>query len=225
MTTAVEIANIALNNLGDKTISSFGDNTAQAFAVKNRFTDVVNQVLRSHPWNCMTKRKNLTKIEENPVWEFDNAFSLPADYLRILSLKEEDDFSYPWRLEAVLVGSEDQLVLVTDSDTANVSYVRRYTGSGDHDQSNSGIILFDSLLTHAIGLSLAGEIAMDLTGQSQLRDLMLGKYQTLLSEARSINAQEGTAKVIESNEWIEARQRSSSGYFRPFSASTASGVT
>ena len=80
-------------------------------------------------------------------------------------------------------------------------------------------------MTHAIGLSLAGEIAMDLTGQSQLRDLMLGKFQTLLSEARSINAQEGTARVIESNEWIEARQRSSSGYFRPFSASTASGVT
>ena len=111
MTTAVEIANIALNNLGDKTISSFGDNTAQAFAVKNRFTDVVNQVLRSHPWNCMTKRKNLTKINENPVWEFDNAFDLPADYLRILSLKEEDEGNYPWRLEAVLVGSEDKLVL------------------------------------------------------------------------------------------------------------------
>jgi hypothetical protein len=74
-------------------------------------------------------------------------------------------------------------------------------------------------------MALAGEVAMDLTGQSQLRDLMLGKYQTLLSEARSINGQEGTADVIESNEWIDSRTRYSSGWFKPFSSTTASGVS
>ena len=74
-------------------------------------------------------------------------------------------------------------------------------------------------------MALAGEVAMDLTGQSQLRDLMLGKYQTLLSEARSINGQEGTADVIESNEWIDSRTRYTSGWFKPFSSTTASGVS
>jgi len=74
-------------------------------------------------------------------------------------------------------------------------------------------------------MALAGEIAMDLTGQSQLRDMMMAKYQGTLSEARSINGQEGTAQKIESNEWINARTRSASGYFKPFSADTASGVT
>lgn len=85
--------------------------------------------------------------------------------------------------------------------------------------------MFDPLLVQACGMALAGEIAMDLTGQSQLRDLMLGKYQTLLSEARSINGQEGTADIIESNEWIDSRTKSSSGWFKPFSANTANGVT
>ena len=58
-----------------------------------------------------------------------------------------------------------------------------------------------------------------------VRDLMLGKYQTLLSEARSINGQEGTADVIESNEWIDSRTRYTSGWFKPFSSTTASGVS
>ena len=73
MTTAVQIANIALNNLGDKRISAFTDNTVQAFAVKSRFTDVVNSVLRAHPWNCMTKRDTLPQLGTTPKYKFDYA--------------------------------------------------------------------------------------------------------------------------------------------------------
>ena len=62
MTTAVNIANIALNNLGDKTITAFSDNNAQAFATKARLTDVINSVLRAHPWNCMTKRYTCPRL-------------------------------------------------------------------------------------------------------------------------------------------------------------------
>jgi hypothetical protein len=145
--------------------------------------------------------------------------------LRILSLKEEEDYDYPWKVEIVTHNSQDQLCLVTDANSANVRYIKMYSGNQNHDTDTNTLQLFDSLLIQACGMALAGEIAMDLTGQSQLRDLMLGKYQTLLSEARSINGQEGTADKIESNEWIESRTKSSSGWFKPFSVSTASGVT
>ena len=40
-----------------------------------------------------------------------------------------------------------------------------------------------------------------------------------------IRRAQGTADRIESNEWINARTRSASGYFKPFSADTANGVT
>jgi hypothetical protein len=98
---AVQIANIALNNLGDKTISAFSDKTAQAFATKDRLKDVINSVLRAHPWNCMTKRETLTKIDTVPKYRFNNAYQLPDDSLRILSLKEEEDYDYPWKVEIV----------------------------------------------------------------------------------------------------------------------------
>ncbi len=222
---AVQIANIALNNLGDKTISAFSDKTAQAFATKDRLKDVINSVLRAHPWNCMTKRATLNKIDTVPAYRFNNAYQLPDDSLRILSLKEEEDYDYPWKIEIVTHNSQDQLCLVTDANSANVRYIKMYSGNQNHDTDTNTLQLFDSLLIQACGMALAGEIAMDLTGQSQLRDLMLGKYQTLLSEARSINGQEGTADKIESNEWIESRTKSSSGWFKPFSVSTASGVT
>jgi hypothetical protein len=226
MATAVGIANIALNNLGDRTITAFSDKTAQATSCSNRFSDVVNQVLRSHPWNCMTKRATLAKYDLTPVYLYDYAYVLPSDALRVVSLKEEEDYDYAWRIEVVDEGGTDKLALVTDASSANIRYIRKYIGGTNHDVANSGIDLFDPLLVQAIGLALASEIAMDLTGRSELRDLMLAKYSALLSEARSINAQEGTAKVIESNEWLNARtQYSTGGYFKPFSASTSGGVT
>jgi len=227
MTDAVAIANIALNNLGDKTISDFSDNTAQAFATKTRFSDVVNQVLRAHPWNCATKRATLAKFTVKPVYNFDHAYQLPTDALRVVSLYEEINYDYAWKIELIADGEEDRLALVTSSSTANITYIKKYIGSGNHDNKEAVMTLnnFDPILVQAVGMALAGEIAMDLTGQSQLRDLMLGKYQAILSEARSINGQEGTADRIESNEWINARTRSASGYFKPFSADTANGVT
>ena len=221
---AVQIANIALNNLGDKTIAAFSDKTAQAFATKDRLKDVINSVLRAHPWNCMTKRDALPRLGTVPKYTFDYAYSLPADSLRVLSLKEEEDYDYAWKIEIIHHETQDQLALLTSATSANVKYVKKYSGNQAHDSDNNTLTLFDPLLIQACGMALAGEIAMDLTGQSQLRDLMLGKYQTLLSEARSINGQEGTADKIESNEWIDSRSKSSSGWFKPFSASTASGV-
>ena len=222
---AVQIANIALNNLGDKIISAFSDNSAQAFATKDRLTDIVNSVLRAHPWNCMTKRYNCPKLDTAPIFRYNHAFDLPNDSLRILSLKEEEDYDYAWKIEIIHHENQDQLALLTSATSANIRYIKKYRGSGNHDNDANTLELFDPLLVQACGMALAGEIAMDLTGQSQLRDLMLGKYQTLLSEARSINGQEGTADKIESNEWIESRTKSSSGWFKPFSANTANGVT
>ena len=98
---AVQIANIALNNLGDKTISAFSDKSAQAFATKDRLTDIINSVLRAHPWNCMTKRDTLTQLGTTPKYKFDYAYSLPTDSLRVLSLKEEEDYDYACKIEII----------------------------------------------------------------------------------------------------------------------------
>ena len=102
--------------------------------------------------------------------------------LRVLNLYESDVFDYPFKVEGQF--------LLTNATTAKIKYIKRPTSIDDTQD-------FDAQLVQAIAMSLASEIAMDLTGQAQIRDLMLGKYQQVLSEARSIDAQVGTADVIE----------------------------
>ena len=210
MATAIQISNIALNNIGDGTITDFDDANARARACKLRFEDVRDAVLRSHPWNCMTRRKELSRSTDTPAFEFDFAYIVDnTDILRVLSLYESDQYDYPFKIEGGF--------LLTNATSAKIKYIKRPASRDDTSD-------FDAQLVQAIAMSLASEIAMDLTGQAQIRDLMLGKYQAVLSEARSIDSQEGTPQVIEANEWIDSRQRSYSGNFKPFSASTSAGV-
>jgi hypothetical protein len=211
MATAIQISNIALNNIGDGTITDFDDANSRARACKLRFEDVRDAVLRSHPWNCMTRRTELSKSADyTPPFEFDNAYVIDnTQILRVLSMYESDQYEYAFKIEGGF--------LLTDATTAKIKYIKRPASRDDTSD-------FDAQLVQAIAMALASEIAMDLTGQAQIRDLMLGKYQTVLSEARSIDSQEGTPQVIEANEWINSRNTSTSGNFRPFSSSTSAGV-
>ena len=86
--------------------------------------------------------------------------------------------------------------VVTDSSEVNLKYVRTIDDPND----------FDALITHAIGLRLASEIAESLTGRPELRNNLYAKYQNVLSEARSIDSSErGYVDKIWSDVFIEAR--------------------
>ena len=162
MATAIQISNIALNNIGDGTITDFDDANSRARACKLRFEDVRDAVLRSHPWNCMTRRTELSKSADyTPPFEFDNAYVIDnTQILRVLSMYESDQYEYPFKIEGGF--------LLTDATTAKIKYIKRPASRDDTSD-------FDAQLVQAIAMALASEIAMDLTGQAQIRDLMLGK--------------------------------------------------
>ena len=87
--------------------------------------------------------------------------------------------------------------IVTDSEQAWIKYIKRIEDPNE----------FDSLLIHAIGLRLAMEIAESLTGRPELRNNMLGKYNTILAEARSADSSErGNVNTIYAYVFLEARR-------------------
>ena len=84
MASVVDICNSALNALGASTIISLTENSKNARLCNQRYEPVRDAVFRSHPWNCLQKRVELAKDTTAPVFEFSNAYTLPADSLRIL---------------------------------------------------------------------------------------------------------------------------------------------
>ena len=167
MTTKVDIANNALNMIGEESITSFEERRPNARRIKSLYDTSRLAVLRLHPFNCATKRIQLTPLKTKPSFGYSNQFQLPDDMVRIIDTGIED---------YTVEGSK----LLADSDVLNLIYV--------FDQKNEEE--FDSLFQECLILYLAYKIAKGITGSQNTSDIYFQQFNLLLTEAKAIQAQE-----------------------------------
>tara|TARA_R100001440_G_scaffold15482_1_gene26292 strand:+ start:38 stop:616 length:579 start_codon:yes stop_codon:yes gene_type:complete len=191
MASVVDICNSALNALGASTIISLTENSKNARLCNQRYEPVRDAVFRSHPWNCLQKRVELAKDTTAPVFEFSNAYTLPADSLRILKSENSNlSNNEKFRIE----GKK----LLTNEDTIKILYVAKITDTTQYDTS----------LIETLSAKLAAELCYPITQSSTLMDRMFALYESKLKDARFNDATEGTADNdvrIQADDFINAR--------------------
>jgi hypothetical protein len=191
MASVVDICNSALNALGASTIISLTENSKNARLCNQRYEPVRDAVFRSHPWNCLQKRVELAKDTTAPVFEFSNAYTLPADSLRILKSENSNlSNNEKFRIE----GKK----LLTNEDTIKILYVAKITDTTQYDTS----------LIETLSAKLAAELCYPITQSSTLMDRMFALYESKLKEARFNDATEGTADNdvrIQADDFLNSR--------------------
>ncbi len=191
MASVVDICNSALNILGCNTIISLTENSKNARLCNQRYEPVRDAVFREHPWNCLLKRVELAKDTVAPVFEYSNAYTLPADCLRVLQ-SENSNLSNNERFR--IEGRK----LLSDEDTIKILYVAKITDTTEYDTS----------LIETLSARLAAELAYPITQSSGLMDRMFTLYQTKLKDARFVDATEGTAdddNRLQAGDFINSR--------------------
>jgi len=88
MASVVQICNSALNQLGASSITALTENSKNARLCNERYETIRDAVFRSHPWNCLIKRVQLAKDTDTPAWGFSFQYTLPADCLRVLQIRD-----------------------------------------------------------------------------------------------------------------------------------------
>jgi len=177
MATEVSICSNALRILGDDPITSLTDDTERARLCNSLYEPARDAVLRSHPWNFAITRATLGQLSTTPAYEYAYQYSLPTDpyCLRVLSMEYQD---YVFKIEH-LAGTGR--VLLTDEGTAKILYIAKVSDTAQFDS------LFVDTLTAKMALELSFPVTNSVTLQAQMQKL----YQLKLSEARSIDGQEG----------------------------------
>jgi len=178
MASEVDIINSALNMVGASNIIARSEDSKSARVTNQRFDYVRDAVCRSHPWNCLVRRVVIAKDSDAPAFGFTNQFSLPTDpyCLRVLRLDYLDvDFQVEGRK------------IHCDEDTLNLVYVGRVTDPNEWDQ----------LLIETIATRLAADTAFALVQSTSLVGTLFGMYESKLSEARFVDATEGTPGAIQ----------------------------
>jgi len=177
MATEVSICSNALRRLGDSPITSLTDDTERARLCNAFYPDARDHVLRAHPWNFAITRASLAKLSDTPAYGFSYMFALPTDpyCLRVLEMEYAD---YIFKIENDATNGR---VLLTDEGTAKILYIARITDP----------TLFDAMFVETLTSKLAVDLSYAITGSQQVQAQMEKMYQAKLSEARSVDGQEG----------------------------------
>ena len=170
MASVVEICNSALNQLGASTILSLTENSKNGRLCNARYETIRDSVLRAHPWNSAIKRRSLPADTATPDWGFSKQYTLPADCLKVLAIKNYDS---NYKIEG-------RKILTNDS-SVKIVYIARITDPNE----------MDVLLRESISAAIAADIAYAVTANATLATRMNEKYQFKLSEARHADAGEG----------------------------------
>ena len=129
-------------------ITSLTDGSNNANAANDVFVEVREDLLRSHNWNFGQKWAKLAQLSTKPVFEFDNAYALPSDWIRTVTVHDNDAGA------GTLVYREGEVdnqgVILHSADELWMRYIYRVT------DPNRMAADFRAAFSYALALALPG---------------------------------------------------------------------
>lgn len=190
------IINLALANLGQKLVSSPSENTQTARTANLMYDFVRRNLLRAHDWAFAMRWAELAaSTVESPSVNLPYVFALPSNSLFIKKIAYEGiplHYHFPYNFFNDEQGNK---LVACPYGGARVCYVA--------DVENTAV--FDPSFVACFALLLAAELAVPITGDSQLAQLMLAKYQSKLDEARQTNKIEQFEMPEKTSAFVEVR--------------------
>lgn len=187
----VAVYNMALDMLDEGPVTSPDDDTRAARLLARNYPPSRDETLRGHVWNFAVTRAVLPSLVQKPAFGWKNGFALPVDCVRLLPLTTGGVFDaspVPHELESG--------VILTDAVAPlPVRYVRRVENPSE----------FDPLFGRALAVRLAIYVGHVITGKQSYVERLGRIYQDVLTEARRIDALEGSPPTPMGDSWIGAR--------------------
>ena len=188
-TSEVDIANIALTQVGAATINAFTESSPEAKNANILYPASRDTVLRMHPWNSAIKRVKLSPVTGGtPPFDFENSFNLPADCLRVLGVAQAEDLTD-------VCHKVEGRTIVTDEGTIYLKYIHRVTD----------VSLMDALLVEAIAHHLAWKLTVPLLENANKTQQAYGLFTQVMRQAKSVDAKEDSVTQLEADVWTGAR--------------------
>ena len=177
----------ALVRIGASPISSFDDGTAEAEIAGSLFSSVRDSLLSAYPWTFATGQVALTKLSEAPIADYQNAFQLPNDFLRAISIGSNDRGR----------GGRYRIyrgVLHSDLDEVTLTYIFR----PEEEE-------FPSFFDMALISRLSAEFCIPVTESTSRAKTLFDVSAQEFARARQIDAQQDTPNHLENFTLIDVR--------------------
>ena len=193
MPSEIEIINVALRKIGAETIDARTDGSANAEKVDDIYDEVRDALLRSHPWNFATKRQKLARLSTAPTFGFDYAYGVPSDWLRTISVHDNDAgvSTMNYRMEQVA----NQRCIVADAEDCYMRYVAQVTDPN----------LMAADFRRALIVNLAMDLALPIASSNVMMKAMTEEFGPVLAKAKSTDAMGGFPEPRPRGSWADSR--------------------
>lgn len=189
MPSKVDIANWALDRLGQKNIISFDDGNTTANYIKRLYPLCRDEIFRKFPWKCLTGRYELAADATAPTFGYTYRYLIPSDVLFIREvIKGTVTLHEDWEREG-------DYILTDQAGPLRIIFTKQ-----EEDPNK-----WDALLVSTVAAYLALELAEPLTQSQQKVGRAQERYNAILREARFVNAQEGNARKLATDTWVSVR--------------------
>lgn len=200
-TSPVDICNLSLDHLKQSPITSIDTPTEIAEVIFARWYDTCRRaMLRAHTWNFAIKRTVLTPDSTAPAFGYDDAYNLPNDFIRIVSIGDDSirDFEKQYEIE------NGQLLMSNDAGSVNLRYI--------YDITN--VIKFDALFIDVFSLYMAVRTSNKFSISSSLKTELKDDFKIAWANSMSVDGQERPPVRIQKSK-ILARRRGYSNSSNP----------
>ena len=197
-TTAVDICNLALDRLGQRSISSITSPTTEVEEIYARNYDAtLLEMLRRYVFNFAKKYALLTvSASKTPAFGYTSAYLLPNDFVRLLAIGDHTigDDAQPGLFDL----SEGYIFTdVASAGSLKISYIHTSTAI---------ISKWDPLFVRLMVLHLAAAIAFKLSLKNSLIQAIRDDAADVALSAAAVAGQEKPPRRIERSKLITARQ-------------------
>jgi hypothetical protein len=176
MISKVAICNLALIEVGNITIQAITDDTREARACNGLWDVVRDDLLFSYPWKFALKRVSLgAALADEPEFEYDYQYTLPADCLRVLEVYEASEET--WTVEG-------NVLLYSDTEP-QIRYIAKIEDVAQYHEKFS----------KCFALALAAKLAVKLKNDTKLRVSLLQELDIEIARAYKLDAIEGDPAI------------------------------
>jgi hypothetical protein len=188
MASKTGIANRALSKLGEKRVSNIDTvDKKSANVIRFMWDSVRDAMLQAYPWNFSVKRKQIGADGSTPAWGWSKQYSLPSDFLSLLSIKDKPDYTI-----------EGGYIMTNSTSPIYIKYISRITNTGQ----------FDALFTEAFAAQLAVEACEELTQSNTKKQILIQERDRIIEKAYASDAIQNPSVDLETDEWLLERESS-----------------
>lgn len=187
MASKTEVCNRALIKLGQFRVSNVDtDPTSSARVLSEIYLSVLYGALQTFPWNFSIKRTDLSASTEAVSWGVSKTkYPLPADCLQLLEIYGDPDYSV-----------ENGNIICDETGVIYVKYISKIEDAGE----------FPPIFVEFFSSLLAIESCERITGDKNLKQLLLGEHRTITDKALRTDSVENLPVDPVEDDWIKVRK-------------------